>query len=109
MRTEMLSTSHSLFRLCGVLVLALITNVSQASDITKGEVLYITHCVSCHGKSGVSDMADAPDFSQYNSLIKSDIELLDTISQGKNAMPLYKGTLSDEEIFDVIAYLRTLN
>lgn len=109
MRTKMLRGSYSLFWLCAMLVLALTTQTSQAADITKGEALYTTHCVSCHGKSGIGDMADAPDFSQYNSLIKSDIELLDAISQGKNAMPLYKGILSDEEIFDVIAYLRTLN
>ena len=36
-----------------------------------------------------------------------DSELLDRIRDGKDGMPSFRGMLSDNEIRDVIAYLRT--
>jgi cytochrome c6 len=35
--------------------------------------------------------------------------LLISIKSGKTAMPAYRGVLSDQDILNVIAYLRTLN
>ena len=40
--------------------------------------------------------------------MQADVGLLASIRSGKNAMPAYIGVLTDREILDVIAYLRTL-
>jgi len=41
-------------------------------------------------------------------LLRPDVFILATIKEGKNAMPSYQGVLKDQDILDVIAYLRTL-
>ena len=54
-------------------------------------------------------MVGAPNFSEGEGLINPDSKLLISIQNGKNAMPAYRGVLSDQDILDAIAYLRTLN
>lgn len=80
-----------------------------AADTFKGGELYAVHCVSCHGASGVNVMPNAPNFAQSESLLQPDFLLLSSIKNGKNAMPAYQGILTDQDILDVIVYLRTLN
>lgn len=92
-----------------VLLLALGSGTSRAADTIKGGQLYVQHCASCHGASGISVMPDAPNFARNESLLQPDLVLLDSIKNGKNAMPAYQGILKDLEILDVIVYLRTLN
>jgi cytochrome c6 len=96
-------------RACLFVILALTSNLTQASEAKKGKELYNMYCADCHGASGISVMPDAPNFAKNEGLIKSDFELYDAISKGNNAMPLYQGILNDQEILDVIAYIRTLN
>lgn len=54
-------------------------------------------------------MIGAPNFAQSEGLMSPDRTLLISIQTGKAAMPAYRGVLSDQDILDVIAYLRTLN
>ena len=82
---------------------------SRAADTNKGAEIYTKHCASCHGVSGVSVMIGAPNFAQSEGLMSPDRALLISIQTGKTAMPAYRGVLSDQDILDVIAYLRTLN
>jgi len=90
-------------------MLALGSADSLAADTIKGGELYAVHCVSCHGTSGVNVMPNAPNFTQNESLLQPDLLLLTSIKNGKNAMPAYQGILTDQDILDVIVYLRTLN
>jgi cytochrome c6 len=90
-------------------MLALGVSASQAADTIKGGELYVVHCASCHGASGISTMTDAPNFARSESLLQPDPALMTSIRNGKNAMPAYQGILSDSDIMDVIVYLRTLN
>ena len=83
--------------------------ISQAADPNKGAEIYTKHCASCHGVSGVSVMLGAPNFAQNEGLMSPDGALLISIQSGKAAMPAYRGVLSDQDILNVIAYLRTLN
>jgi cytochrome c6 len=85
------------------------TKVSYAADPGKGHELYTLHCANCHGAAGLSDMQGVPNFSQNESLMSPDGALLISIQNGKNIMPAYRGILSDQDILDVISYLRTLN
>jgi cytochrome c6 len=54
-------------------------------------------------------MPNAPNFARSESLLQPDPLLLTSIKNGKNAMPAFRGILSDPDIMDVIVYLRTLN
>ena len=80
-----------------------------ASDANNGQKIYQLHCVMCHGVNGKSVMAGAADFNRGEGLFQSDHRLLERIQSGKNACPAYRGILTEQKIFDVIAYIRTLN
>jgi cytochrome c6 len=83
--------------------------LSQAADPDKGADIYKKHCASCHGVSGSSVMIGAPNFAQGDGLMNPDSTLLISIQNGNAAMPAYRGVLSDQDILNAIAYLRTLN
>lgn len=79
-----------------------------AADISKGGQLYGLHCANCHGSSGIPVMPGAPNFQRSEKLLQPDTLLLAAIRRGRNAMPAYVGILRDQEIMDVVGYLRTL-
>jgi cytochrome c6 len=108
-RIEMLKVCNFKPRLLASLLLMFSSGLSQAADTSKGAELYAMHCASCHGASGVSIMIGAPNFAQSEGLMSPDGALLISIQSGKAAMPAYRGVLSDQDILNVIAYLRTLN
>ena len=80
----------------------------QAASTFDGQLIYDRNCAMCHGAQGVSVMASAPNFKQGQGLFKSDTSLRDHIRTGKNACPPFIGRLRDQQIFDVISYMRTL-
>jgi len=80
-----------------------------ASDVGNGRQIYQRHCAMCHGQNGDSVMAGAANFNQGEGLFQSDHSLLKRIKSGKNSCPAYRGILREQEIFDVIAFIRTLN
>lgn len=83
---------------------------------------YKTYCVQCHGMTGngngvnVRDMSVQPrDHTDAKSMsTRSDAELFKVIKEGGFSinksilMPTWGGTFSDEEIKDLVGYLRTL-
>lgn len=91
------------------IILMLTIGTVHAADTARGGEIYAKHCADCHGASGVSIMPDAPSFAQNEGLMKPDPLLLETISKGSGGMPAYLGMLSDQDMFDVIAFIRTLN
>lgn len=110
MRTKLFQTGHPELKLLFVfLLLALGSSASYAADPGKGSGFYAKNCAACHGASGTSVMPGAPSFAKGEALMQPDTKLLDSIKAGKNAMPAYRGILSDVDILDVIAYLRTLH
>ena len=92
-----------------VALLALLfwTAPGDAADRTNGRQLYEIHCMGCHGETGYSIDPTVPSFASGDLLFLMDSELLDRIRDGKDGMPSFQGLLSDYEIRDVIAYLRT--
>jgi mono/diheme cytochrome c family protein len=48
------------------------------------------------------------DFHSADVQKETDAELVDIIANGKNKMPKYTGKLTDAEIKDLAAYVRTL-
>ena len=110
MRNGLLVTGYTkLGLLLAFLLLVLGSSASYAADPGKGGGIYATQCATCHGTSGTSVMPGAPNFSSGERMMQPDAQLLSSIKAGKNAMPAYRGILSDTDILDVIAYLRTLH
>lgn len=81
---------------------------AQAADPIKGAKIYGQYCSDCHGNRGVPNMPGIPDFSRNQRLLQSDLALVKSISVGKGMMPAFQGRLSEDDILNVIAYLRTL-
>ncbi len=81
----------------------------------KGKVVFEKRCLPCHGAQGKGDgypflkppPADLTSFAVRN---RTDAELLVTIRHGHpdTAMGAWRVALSDEEIRNVLAYVRTL-
>jgi cytochrome c6 len=94
----------------GVLVAIAVawSSPGAATDRGNGRTIYEMHCVGCHGEGGRSIDPTVPSFANGDGLFMMDSELLDRIRQGNQTMPAFRGLLSDQEIRDVIAYLRTL-
>lgn len=92
-----------------VAALAILASATvRAADIYNGREVYQLHCETCHGSDGRSLEPGTPDFSRGESLFVSDSDLMRMLREGVGVMPAYRGMLSDAEILDVIAYIRTL-
>ena len=84
------------------------SGAAQAADPTNGQKLYNRHCTNCHGDRGRPILPGVPDFSRHQGLMQPDRNLIATIKSGKGVMPSFKGLLTDDEMLDVVAYLRTM-
>lgn len=85
----------------------------KAAPSAKGKTLFIKYCAGCHGPEGKGDGykllgADPANLTAPETKKKSDSALLATIHEGKPNMPSWKGRLSDRDIQNVLAYIRTL-
>lgn len=94
----------------------------QAADAEQGRLLYRANCAQCHGLEGTGKGINAPhlevaprnhtDYEEMNA--RTDEELFKAISEGGQAvnksvlMPNWGHTLSEDDIHDLIAYLRKL-
>ena len=93
-----------------------------AADVDAGQQLYLVNCSQCHGVEGTGKGINAPhlevaprNHTDYDEMItRTDEELYKAISEGGQAvnksvlMPNWGKTLDDEQINDVIAYLRRI-
>lgn len=79
-----------------------------ASDTYNGREVYDLHCLTCHGVGGQAIEPGVPDFSRGESLYAPDVELVQRLRDGDGHLPSYRGLLDDDELRDVIAYIRTL-
>ncbi len=84
-------------------------------SIEEGKYQYASNCASCHGDLGLGDGEKAKkfnspliDFSSKGFQLQTDGELFWKISEGKGKMPKYKDEFSEEDIWFMVNYLRTL-
>jgi mono/diheme cytochrome c family protein len=82
-----------------------------------GKTLFEEHCIECHGRTGDGTgpigyfLAVQPaDLLSVESRMKSDSELFTIIKKGIlfDEMHGWEGTLSDQDIYDVVRFIRTL-
>ena len=78
------------------------------NTVQVGEKLFVKFCAGCHGFNGIAYYVNSPSFALGERLHKEDVELLRSITNGKNAMPSWDNMLSREQIRSIIAFIRTL-
>jgi len=87
---------------------ALPSSAAFAADVINGATVYAQHCTFCHGSNGAGKMPEMPDFTRGDTLMEPDEVLFESVKFGKGVMPGFQGILSDDEIADSIAHVRTL-
>jgi len=90
-----------------LLLLLVPTGAVLAGDPMKGRPLYMDRCSGCHGLNGTSHVAHIPNFRLGEGLMKPDQEIIAFVKKGKGVMPGFNGILTDAEIRDILAYVRT--
>ena len=101
------------FRAAAVILLGAILVAGPAFAQAPGADTYKAKCAMCHGADG---LAATPMGKSMKILsIKDpamagapDARLIASTENGKGKMPAYKGKLTDAQIKDVIAYMRSL-
>jgi mono/diheme cytochrome c family protein len=88
--------------------------------IAEGEILYQANCLSCHGSTGEGDgpaasgLEPPPQNLALRQSNLTDAYLFWRISEGgliepfNSIMPGWRGLLSEEKIWQIIAFLRTM-
>ena len=90
--------------------------VAKGDASTKaGLALYTKNCASCHGKAGLGDGVKARalktfpgDFSKADFQGQTDGDHFFKTKTGRGEMPKYEGKLADDDIWNVVNYMRTL-
>jgi len=95
------------FKACLMMLIIISPSIVLANNVFNGKDVYLKECVSCHAHNGAGELPGVPNFVESNILFKMDRELINVVNDGKGIMPGYSGLLTDEEIRDVVAYLRT--
>ncbi len=87
----------------------------KAEAAAAGKQIYMTTCAPCHGNSGRGDgpaaMALNPKPANYTTsaiATESDGALFWKLSEGRGAMVGFKGAFSEEQRWQLITYIRTL-
>lgn len=88
--------------------------VFNASTSKKGEAIYKVNCLSCHGDPGKGNFLPAfvpppADLATKKSQSQTDGELFYRTSEGNLIMPKFKTTLSADERWKLVSYIRSFN
>jgi mono/diheme cytochrome c family protein len=119
------SRTHDVMLFILVLCAAVLSTAlrAHAADVEQGKKLYGQFCATCHGQSGKGDGAAAAALNpkprdhtdkEYMSKL-SDEDIFKTVKNGGASvgksplMPAWGATLKDDQIQDVVAYVRTLS
>jgi len=94
-----------------IVVVACVARVAFAAD--SGADTYKAKCAMCHAADGSGNTPagkamKAVPFSSPEVVKKSDADLIAATKNGKGKMPAYAAKLTDEQITEVVAYIRTL-
>jgi len=80
-----------------------------AAAAAAGADTYKAKCAMCHGANGEGKAAmGTKDLGSADIQKMSDADLTSAITNGKGKMPAYKGKLTDEQIGDLVKYVRSL-
>jgi mono/diheme cytochrome c family protein len=96
----------------------------DAQQVARGQAIYVKHCMECHGESGKGQPGDwrirdaegrfppPPLDDSAHAWHHPTAVLLEVIREGspggQGNMPAWKGKLSEHEMQDVVAYIKSL-
>ncbi len=82
--------------------------------LARGQTMYNTHCIVCHGSAGEGDGTIVPKFPRPPSLHSEkllgwqDGSIFHVITVGQNMMPSYKAQVDAADRWAIIHYVRAL-
>lgn len=83
-----------------------------AQDNSKTVELYKAKCAKCHGADGTATAGgkklNGKDAWDPEVLKMTDAQMLEVTKNGKNKMPAYGKSLNDQQLKELVAYLRGL-
>lgn len=91
-----------------------IVDSQLSAEVSKGRQIYLEHCADCHGSAGLGNGSSATGMDpRPANLIETDTrygekELYALITTGRRDMPSWKDVLTEEELWQVVRYVRTL-
>ena len=89
-----------------------IARANPAADGAAASATFRANCAACHGEDGVGAAAGkslhVPDLRSAAVQKLPDAELARVISDGKSAMPAFKGSLSEDQIHSLVTHIRSL-
>jgi mono/diheme cytochrome c family protein len=86
----------------------------DAASIEQGKQLFKQNCVVCHGSAGHGDGPGAASLKPQPADLAMmaghhpDGDLAWKIANGRGAMPSWKASLSDQQIWNLVNYLKSL-
>lgn len=103
--------NHLSFRMGLVALLAcgLTTICSSSAAAQDAAATYKAKCAMCHGADGKGGKMGTRDFASPEVQKESDDELAAIITNGKGKMPKYADKLKDNEVKDLVTYIRGLS
>lgn len=91
------------------LLLATALALTQAAwGAENGQRNYERQCARCHGITGIPVMPKTPNLAMREGMNKPDLMLLQYLKMPTALHPSFFGILTDQEILDVIRYIRVM-
>ena len=95
-----------------MMMLAVYFSPRSAARMSTGEDLFKAKCTVCHKLDGTPTGAGkalkALDLGSADVQKKTDEELKEVIAKGKNKMPAYADKLKDEEVDQLLCFIRQM-
>jgi cytochrome c6 len=93
-----------------VVVVSFVAQVAFAASADAGKATFTAKCAVCHGADGAGKVKGTPDLRAADTQKKSDADLAAFIGEGggKPVHAFAKKGLTDEQIKDTVAFIRTL-
>jgi mono/diheme cytochrome c family protein len=100
-------------KLCGMIMFGLLLGtVRPAAAQDSTQALYKSKCQICHGPDATGSVPGkklgVKDFQTPEVQKQPDSELLEVAKKGKNKMPAYDGKLTNNQLTDLIKFMRGL-
>jgi cytochrome c6 len=81
------------------------TIAALSGDSANGKTLYENNCQVCHGPNGKTGTANKDIVHEAKD---ETTEAISTILDGDGTMPSWRAQLTNQQVADIIAYLKTL-